>query len=72
MTNRFHYLTGIGIEDETTGRIYNNKQEITDLLNQINTKADDNAKLYWDLRMLILDADDINELRTRIYKEITD
>ena len=33
---------------------------------------EDNAKQYWDLRMLILDADDINELRTRIYKEITD
>ena len=69
---RFHNLTGIGIEDETTGRIYNNKQEITDLLNQTNERADKNAKMYWDLRMLILDAEDINELRTRIYKEITD
>ena len=69
---RFHNLTGIGIEDENTGRIYNNKQEITDLLNQTNERADKNAKMYWDLRMLILDADTIDELRTRIYKEITD
>ena len=70
--NRFHNLTGIGIEDELTGHIYNNKNEITKLLNQINNESDKNAELYWNLRMLILDADDINELRTRIYKEVTD
>ena len=69
---RFHNLTGIGIEDETTGRIYNHKQDITNLLNQLNQESEDNKKLYWDLRMLILDADTIDELRTRIYKEITD
>ena len=72
MTNRFHYLTGIGIEDETTGYTYTNQRDITNLLNNLNERADKNAKLYWDLRMLILDADNINELRTRIYKEITD
>ena len=70
--SRFHNLTGIGIEDELTGHIYNNKNEITKLLNQINNKADKNAELYWNLRMLILDADTIDELRTRIYKEVTD
>ena len=70
--NRFHNLTGIGIEDELTGHIYNNKNEITKLLNQINNESDKNAELYWNLRMLILDADDINELRTRLYKEVTD
>ena len=69
---RFHYLTGIGIEDETTGYTYTNQRDITNLLNQINEQADKNAKMYWDLRMLILDADNINELRTRIYKEVTD
>ena len=69
---RFHYLTGIGIEDSLTGYTYNNQRDITNLLNQTNEKADKNAKMYWDLRMLILDADDINELRTRIYKEVTD
>ena len=72
MTNRFHYLTGIGIQDDLTGYTYNNQRDITNLLNNLNERADKNAKLYWDLRMLILDADTIEELRTRIYKEITD
>ncbi len=69
---RFHYLTGIGIEDETTGYTYTNQRDITDLLNQTNERADKNEKRYWDLRMLILDADTIEELQTRIYKEVTD
>jgi hypothetical protein len=69
---RFHNLTGIGIEDETTGQIYNHKQDITNLLNELNNENETNKKRYWDLRMLILDADNINELRTRIYKEVTD
>ena len=70
--SRFHYLTGIGIEDSLTGYTYTNQRDITKLLNNLNERADKNAKLYWDLRMLILDADTINELRTRIYKEVTD
>ncbi len=69
---RFHNLTGIGIEDETTGRIYNNKNDITNLLNTINNENETHKKRYWDLRMLILDAHTIDELRTRIYKEVTD
>jgi hypothetical protein len=69
---RFHYLTGIGIEDSLTGYTYTNQRDITNLLNQINEESENNKKQYWDLRMLILDADNINELRTRIYKEITD
>jgi hypothetical protein len=69
---RFHYLTGIGIEDSLTGYTYTNQRDITNLLNQINEESENNKKQYWDLRMLILDADTIDELRTRIYKEITD
>ena len=68
--NRFHNLTGIGIEDDLTGKIYKNRQQITNLLNQLNTKSDENAEKYWNLRMLILDSKDINELQDKLYKEI--
>ena len=67
---RFHNLTGIGIEDNLTGHIYKNRQQITNLLNQINTKSDENAEKYWNLRMLILDSKDIDELQDKLYKEI--
>jgi hypothetical protein len=70
MSNRFHNLTGIGIEDNLTGRIYKNRQDITNLLNQINEKADQNAEQYWKLRELILDSKDLDELQDRLYKEI--
>ena len=70
MSNRFHHLTGIGIEDDLTGNIYNNKQDITNLLNQINKKADQNAEQYWKLRELILDSKDIDEVKNKMYKEI--
>ena len=70
MSNRFHNLTGIGIEDNLTGRIYKNRQDITNLLNHINKKADQNAEQYWKLRELILDSKDLDELQDRLYKEI--
>jgi hypothetical protein len=70
MSNRFHNLTGIGIEDNLTGYIYKNRQDITNLLNQINKKADQNAEQYWKLRELILDSKDIDEVKNKMYKEI--
>ena len=77
MTNRFHYLTGIGIEDDQTGHIYNHKQDITNLLNHINNKKDEynniihTLKEYIYLKTLQLeDEDPNNELET--YKHTED
>ena len=73
--SRFHNLTGIGIEDETTGHIYNNKAEITNLLNKINDSDDRNNdilhsfKEYLMLKTLQLEEEDPNnELET--YKHL--
>ena len=72
MTNRFHHLHGIGIEDSLTGRIYTNKHTITNLLNDLNDKADKNAEQYWRLRDLILDNNNLNTIKEKMYKEIVE
>lgn len=68
--SRFHNITGIGIEDEQTGHIYNNKQDITNLLNDLNEQANKNHEQYWRLRELILDKDNLDEIKETMYQEI--
>ena len=70
MTNRFHHITGIGIEDSLTGRIYTNKHTITNLLNELNTQKNHNAEQYWRLRDLILDNDNLDTIKETMYREI--
>ena len=51
--NRFHLLTGIGIEDDLTGEIYNTKIAFTHLLNHMNDKADENAEKFTNIKYYI-------------------
>ena len=69
--SRFHYLTGIGIEDENTGHIYNDKRDITTILNQIQNQAEtnhehlNNLTEYLTLKIIELQENDPkNELPT--------
>ena len=75
--SRFHYLTGIGIEDDKTGHIYNDKRDITIILNQIQEKSDNYAdivytiKEYLLLKPLQLEEEDPNK-DLQAYKDIED
>ena len=68
--SRFHHITGIGIEDSLTGRIYTNKNTITNLLNELNTQKNHNAEQYWQLRDLILDNNNLDTIKEKMYREI--
>lgn len=68
--NRYHLITGMGIEDDLTGNILTTKIEYTNQLNQESQRADKNAELYWKLRDMITDADDLEGLKKKMYKEL--
>ena len=68
--SRFHYLTGIGIHDDKTGYTYTNQRDTTNLLNNIQDQKEYYEKQYWRLRELILDNDDLNQIKKIMYKEI--
>ena len=45
-----YYPTSQMIIDDLTGYRYQGNQEVCDLLNEVNDRADKNAEKYWDLK----------------------